>query len=481
MRLLSSLLLTCSFCCCVAQDGYNIHFRVTGLRDTTAYLGYFINESTFIKDTAHVDAKGEFAFQGAKPLSQGVYMLVLSKPGGRKAEAIRQFEFVVSSDQDFSLSTDTANYVEHMRVSGDADNSLFFENIHFNIARNKEAEPFFKVIRDSTLSEDQKKTARDALNKINDKVMAYQDELIQKNPGALTAKIIKAHRPVKVPDPPRKPDGSIDSTFQLKWYREHFFDNFDLSDDAMLRLSTPMYRDKINEYLDRLYAPVPDSLTAAVVRIVSKAKPNPETYKYAVFLCMLKFQNNEIMGLDEVYVNLYDKYFATGEMDFWANASMKKAVKDEAERFRKSLVGQKGDNLIMLDSNLKPRALYDVKHKYTILYIFNPDCGHCKIETPKLVSFYGKTKFDVGVFAVSTDTSMVKMRNYIRDMKMNWTTVNGPRTYVGPYSEHYDANTTPSLYVLDSKKMIIGKKVPADKLEDFLTQYERVQRLRGQM
>jgi hypothetical protein len=29
--------------------------------------------------------------------------------------------------------------------------------------------------------------------------------------------------------------------------------------------------------------------------------------------------------------------------------------------------------------------------------------------------------------------------------------------------------------------MIIGKKVPADKLDDFLTQYERIQRLRGQM
>ncbi len=51
-----------------------------------------------------------------------------------------------------------------------------------------------------------------------------------------------------------------------------------------------------------------------------------------------------------------------------------------------------------------------------------------------------------------------------------------PRTYVGPYQDLYDAVTTPSLYVLDSRKKIIGKKVPAEKLEEFLTHYEKFQR-----
>ena len=68
------------------------------------------------------------------------------------------------------------------------------------------------------------------------------------------------------------------------------------------------------------------------------------------------------------------------------------------------------------------------------------------------------------------------MRDYIKEMKMNWITVNGPRTYVGPYQDLYDALTTPSLYVLDAQKKIIGKKIPAEKLEDFLTHYEKFQK-----
>ena len=149
-----------------------------------------------------------------------------------------------------------------------------------------------------------------------------------------------------------------------------------------------------------------------------------------------------------------------------------------ADRTRKSLIGKTGPNLIMQDQNLKPRQLYDIKNRYTILYIFDPDCGHCKEETPKLVSFYNKNKsrFDLEVYAVSADSSLSKMKDYIRDMKMPWITVNGPRTYVGPYQDHYDAITTPALFILDNKKKIIAKKIPAEKLENFFLQYEKFQK-----
>lgn len=456
---------------CFAQSGYNLRFKVDGLKDTTAYLGYYYGESTFVKDTARVNSAGEFAFDGKQPLPQGVYFLVLNKT--------RLFELVVSHTQTFSLETSTSDYVKNMKVTGDIDNKLFFENMIFNMERHKEAEPFIKTIQDSSLTEDQKKEARENFKKINEKVLAYQEDIIARHPKTLTARIFKANKAVKIPDPPKKADGSIDSTFQLRWYREHFFDHFDLADDAYIRMPRPIYQEKINEYLDKLYAPQADTLKKALSHVIGKAKKNQETYKYAVWVAVLKFQNPEIMGLDEVFVHLNDTYFASGEMNFWANQQMRKNLNDHADRLRKSLIGQKGANLIMQDSNLKPRELYAIKNKYTVLFIFDPDCASCKKETPKLVDFYNKKKFDVEVYAVSADTSMVKMRNYIKEMNMKWITVNGPRTYVGPYQDLYDANTTPTLYVLDNQKKIIGKKIPAEKLEDFLTQYERVQRLRA--
>jgi peroxiredoxin len=162
-------------------------------------------------------------------------------------------------------------------------------------------------------------------------------------------------------------------------------------------------------------------------------------------------------------------------MNFWMNDKLKKNVQEFADRTRKSLIGKTAPNLIMQDVNKQPKSLYDLKSRYTILYIFDPDCGHCKEETPKLVSFYdkNKAKLNVEVYAVSADTSMAKMRDYIKTMNIKFTTVNGPRTYVGPYQDLYDAITTPSLFIIDNKKKIIAKKLPAEKLEDFFVQYEK--------
>ena len=163
-------------------------------------------------------------------------------------------------------------------------------------------------------------------------------------------------------------------------------------------------------------------------------------------------------------------------MDFWANDQLKKNLKERADQLRLSLIGMTAPNLIMQNTELQPRELHDMKNKYTVIYFYDPDCGHCKKETPQLKKFHEESKYDVGVYAVSADTSLVKMKDYIRDMGIaDWTNVNGPRTYTVSYQKQYDAMTTPTIYVLDERKKIIGKKIPAERLEEFLGQYERIE------
>lgn len=448
-----------------AQAGYKIEFTIMGLQDTTAYLGFYYGESTFFKDTARINHQGQFMYDGKQRLPQGVYFLVL--------DHTRLFDFIVGSSQHFSMITDATDYIGKMSVKGDADNTLFFESMRFNLNMNHEAEPYLKTLRDSSISGPAKQEARENFKTISTKVNEYQDRLIRENEGTVTATLYRASKPVSIPDAPKKANGNIDSTFQYRYYVAHYFDNFDLADDALIRMPRPLYQEKVGEYLDKMFVQNPDTLTRAIRGIVEKAKKNQETYKYLVWTCMVKYQNPEIMGLDAVYVDIYDLYFATGEMDFWANKQLKSNLKEQADKYRKSLIGVKGPNLIMQDANLNLQSMHAIKKKYTVLYFFSPDCGHCKKETPKLVDFYNQRKFDLEVYAICTDTSMVKMKSYIKEMKTNWITVNGPRTAVGSYHDLYDADTTPTLYVLDDKKKIIAKKLAAENLSDFLSKYER--------
>jgi len=447
--------------------GHKIDFKIKGLKDTTAYLGYYYGETTYRLDTAKVNSQGEFSFSGKESLSHGVYFFFLGK--------IKIFDFLVSEKQHFLMETSTEDYLKNMKVTGDEDNRLFFANMIFSSELHLEADPFLKTIRDSTLKEDQKKEARESFKKISEKAIASQNKIIESNPTTLTARILKIIRQIDIPEAPKKANGSIDSTFALRYYRQHFFDNFNLADDALIRLSRPSYYEKLGEYLDKLFVQSPDSIMKAIDGLVEKAKPNQETYKYLIYSCIVKYRSPAIMGLDEVYVRLYDKYYASGSQDFWATAPLKKSLQEYADKLRVSLIGKTGANLIMQDANFQQKSMYDIKKKYTILYIFDPDCGHCRTESPKLVDFYNKDKikFNLEVFAVSQDTSMLKMRNYIKEMKMQWITVNGPRSYVGQINKFYYAETTPSLYILDDKKKIIAKGLPVDQLEHFFTNYEK--------
>jgi thiol-disulfide isomerase/thioredoxin len=454
-----------------AQSGYKINFKIKGWKDTTVYLAHYFGESKYIKDTARVKSDGTFFFDNKNTLPQGVYFLVVNK--------VLIFDFVIGKNQFFTLETDKDDYIAHMKVTGDDDNRLFFEDMVYNMERHKEAEPFIRVLKDSTLTENQKKEDREAFNKVNEKVMEHQKKLIEKHPETMTARWMNAMRPITIPDPPKKADGTIDSTFQLRYYRQHYFDNFNLGDDAMLHLPKPLYQEKLKEYLEKLFIPQPDTITKAIVALVEKAKTKPDTYQYLVRTAMIMYQQPEIMGLDEVFLHLYDKYFATGEMDFWAPSKTKQSIREYAEKIRSCMLGKPGNNLIMQDDKFQPRALYDIKTKYTLVYFFKPSCGHCREETPKLVDFYNKNKakYNLEVYAVSSDTSMKEMRDFIKEFKTTWITVNGPRSYLKQhYSQLYFAETTPTLYILDEKKIIIAKKLPVKQVDDFLSRYEKMEK-----
>jgi len=463
------LLLLISAATTYAQPGYKLDFKIKGLKDTTAYIAYYNGEQTYLKDTAKVDSRGSFSFDNAKPLQQGVFIMVLNK--------VQLFQFVIGLDQRFSMETDTSDYTAHMVVTGDEDNKLFFDNANYLTKKFKEADPYLKLLRDSSAKADAKKQAREEFAKISKEVNEYQADLMAKHPTTMTARLLKTTKEIIVPDPPKRADGTIDSTWQFRYYREHYWDNFDLSDDALIRLPKPVYSEKVKDYFDRLFLQVPDTITKEIVRIAAKVKKNEEAYKYFVWLCLNHYINHKIMGLDQVYVNIYDKFIATGEMDYWLPKKGKQDIKDYVEKLRVSMVGGNAANLIMQDKDLKPKSMYDIKNRYTILYIFNPDCGHCREEFPRLVDFYNKSrvKYDFDVYAVSIDTSMAKMRNFIKDFKVPFTTVNGPRTYVGHWSKYYNAETTPSMYIIDTKHKIIAKKLPVEQLDDFLTRYGLIQ------
>ncbi|MEM9894725.1 MAG: DUF5106 domain-containing protein [Bacteroidota bacterium] len=452
---------------CLAQ-GYRIDVALGSNPRESVFMGYYFNGKTYVKDSASVLANGSYTFQGSESLDKGMYFIADG--------STLLFDFLVGLDQQFEFQLAEGSFSE-LKVIGDEENKLFFESIRFNSQRKKEVTPLLTMIKDSTLSKSEKQNAQRKIASINQQVANYQERIILQYPESILATLFKSQRKVVLPSDLVGQQGQDSQRKKLYYYKNHFWDDFDLGDPVLLRLAGTVYKDKVDEYLDQLIVPVQDSLKIAVDYLIEKAKAEQDTYQYLVWHLTTKYQSSKIMGMEEIYVHLVDTYFETGEMDFWANEKLKENLLEKADQYRNSLVGMIAPNLILQGPEGQPKALHDLPNKYTVVYFYDPDCGHCKKETPVLKSFYDATRYDVGIYTVSADTSTSKMKKYIDKMELGkWVNTNGTRTYSISYQKVYDAFTTPTIYLLNGRKEIIAKKIAASQLEEVLENYEKRKR-----
>jgi len=175
------------------------------------------------------------------------------------------------------------------------------------------------------------------------------------------------------------------------------------------------------------------------------------------------------MGYDAVFVHIVNNYYKTGKAE-WLNKTFKQNIIDRANVLEPILIGKKAPELILQDTNFYPVDLYGVDARFTLIYFWDTDCSFCKKETPKLKEFYQlyNQKYGLRVYAVCMDTSMVVWKDYITDNGLDWINVNGYRSYAGDFRELYDVHSSPVIYLLNSDKTIIAKKILTDQLEAIL-------------
>ena len=447
-----------------SNNGYRIDMQIVGAEDSTLYLGFYYKSKTYVKDTAQADSKGVLFFEGEKSLPQGFYFVMLNKK--------ILFQLAVGEDQHFIMKTDRKDYVGTMEVFESEENRILFEGYKKNAETYQLMRPYLRYLNDSTASDANRGLAEDKRRFAKKKMKRYRDSVIAAHPELVVSRFMKANQGVSVPT--KTPSGEKASDlFKYEYYKQHFFDHIDLSDPLLLRLPENIFKEKVEKYLDKLVVPQADSIIASIEYMVDMTKKESEPYTYLVWILTRKYQEPEFMGLDSVMVHIYDKYYATGDMDDWANEKLKKSLGTYVGKIRKSLVGKVAPDITLQDLNERPKSLYGLRNKYRVMYFYDPDCGACKKETPKLLKFHQETRFDVGVYAVSVDTSMQKMRDYVAEMKLQkWTHVFGARTYGQSVYDLYDAYSTPTLLLIDNDNRIIAKKIPAERLEAFLQNEE---------
>ncbi len=451
-----------------SPKAYSIKIKLNGLRDTSCYLAYHFGDKQYLKDTAKVDAKGNMVFDGKDKLQGGIYLIVL--PNKTNFEIL-----VVDDQQNFSMESDTTKIAENMKVTGSKENELFYDFLKFLGKKTKQADPLLDGYkRNKDKNKDSATYFQKKLNDVESEVKAQRAKVIAENPGTFVSKIFKASTDLDIPEAPILANGRKDSTFAYHWMKQHYFDNLDFSDDRFLR--TPLLHSKMKYYLDNLTPQIPDSINKSADFIVEKARANKEVFKYCVWNITNTYETSQIMGMDAIFVHMSEKYYLSGQA-FWIDSTTRRKIQERYETLKPLLIGKKAPALSLPDSSEKFHTLYTEPGKFTILYFWDPNCGHCQKETPKLNEFYAANKEKgISIYAVSTDHPK-EWRKYIKEKNLkflNLCNAISDHTVYYDLRKMYDVYSTPTIFVLNDKKEIVAKRLGVEQLGEFIEGYTKM-------
>ncbi|OYU96403.1 MAG: hypothetical protein CFE21_08380 [Bacteroidetes bacterium B1(2017)] len=454
-----------------AKDAYNISITVKGYPNKKFFLGYYFGDKQYLRDSAVTDKTGKMVFKGDKPLEGGVYLIAT-------AEKTLLFDFIVT-EPIFSLETDSSDVINNMKIKGSPENDVFFAYTRYTSTMGRDANKLDEQLKVAKEKNDTAATRQlnEKYRKISLELFEYRKNLQAQHPEMLLSKIFKMMVDIDVPDAPRNSKGEIiDSNFQYNYYFNHYFDNFDFSDDRIVR--TPVFHNKFESFMIKLTPQIPDTIIKSADFVLNKAAAGKENFKYCLFWITNHYETSTYMGMDKVFVHMVDKYYATGKA-YWVDETLLIKMKARRDELINNLIGNKGPNLNMLDTNNVYHSLYNLKANYTLLIFWDANCGKCKEEIPKLKTLYdelnakpvvGQKFFDV--FAVSLTPDSKEWVKYLRDNKLKWLNVYDPNNETN-FRRLYDIYSTPVIYLLDENKKIIAKRLNVEQLKDFIKDTEK--------
>ncbi|MDB5202157.1 MAG: hypothetical protein JWQ27_1566 [Ferruginibacter sp.] len=448
----------------VAQT-YKITLQ-SNYRSGIAYLTYHMGKNLNVEDSAAVNNKGMAVFMGKKKLPGGIYSIVFP---GKKLSA----DFLIDKEQIISIKADTNN-LSNMIVTGSPANTLFKQYQSFVNVKGKQ----LMLERDGYNNSSSAKDSalhEASYNRYNDELNTYRNGIIKNQPASMMAVLLNAMK--DPPYPTKIPRTAADSLDNYNYYKAHYWDGITFMDDRIVR--TPFFLPRLERYYREVISQSsPDTIIRDIDYKLLLARTAPEMYKFLLNWLTDEYINPKYMGQDAVFVHLFEKYHSKG-LSPWLNQKQMETITRRAYMQMANLIGEKAANLEMLDTAGKTKPLYEVDADYTVVVFWDPTCGHCKEELPRIDSVYRADwqKKNVKIYAVLTENEKPLWVNYINEHKLqDWVNVYQTKEMQDAdfaaqkpgFRQLFDVTMTPTLYLLDKEKRIIGKKLTWQQLNDFL-------------
>lgn len=449
-----------------------IEFQSPKYKNKMYYLASHYGKYQTLLDSVKATTEGKVVFKKNQKYVEGIYMLVTKD---KKLE----LEFLMDGNQQFNIKvTDTID--NKLVVNNSVLNNDFNAFNTFFKSKMEVIKPLEKSLADQKTKQDSAKVISN-LKKIQTELNNYKNKYITENPSNTLSLLFRMSQPIDnfLIQPTEKLTNKTDS---ISFLKKHFFDGIDFKDPRLLR--NPFIENRIASYFNTFVTTKPEPVTAEIDQILKQTEqPNGDVFKYLLLHFIDLYSEPKIMGMDRVFINLHNTYFKNKEYS-WLQLKQKEILKYKVTNLKDNLIGDKARNLFMLNADGKRTDLYDTKANYIVIAFWDPTCGHCATEIPKMHKLFEKEWKQKGivVYAVNNNTNeMVKWKEFIEKEKLSdWINVYPAPVVNGNYTKEdvdfqtlYNVRQTPVMYLLDKDKKIVAKKVEPENYLKIIEQYEK--------
>lgn len=461
----------------ILSQGYHIKLNAPDFAGQEVILAEYFTSRMVPKDTARISLTGEAIFTGEKPFEGGLYILFFNSN--------YYFDFMMDRDQFFSVTADSSDLVGKVKFDGSIDNELFYSYKKYLAGKRKVQENYAAQLENAKTLSDSTWMIK-MIEDLNKEISLEVDGMIFENNYTFFATFLKAmkenHAPKEIVRGTQREKDSIRYVF----FKNHYFDNFDLSDIRLLH--TPLYEPKVKTYINKVVPQHPDSLIVAVDYLMHKSRSDEAIFRYMLITLFNNFAESNIMGMDKVYFHIAEKYYIPEAT--WSSEDFITKLKENLVKSKPTFIGNIApdfelrelphSHFIMaeMDSAIKkdPHVgntfkLSDIEADYTLLYFWEADCGHCKKSTPKLYEvakkYADQNVQTLAVHVINSVEGKVKWIDFVNEHELyDWVNCWSP--YNNDFRTQYNLLSFPQLFLLDKDKKIVAKTLSPEQADDIL-------------
>ena len=467
------LFILCSLSNCAqsapTQAGCSIEFQAKAYKNKTFYLASHYGKFQTLVDSVIGDPDGKLVFKNDETYVSGIYMLV------NNANEI-EIEFLMDDVQQFKIKPDSQN--PSKTTIDQSPLNIDFRDFNVFLKTKRSEIDVLKTSFESSNVKSEKAIYQKKIEFIETEISQYKQNYSASHSNTL-ALLFKLTQPIDDFSSLAENQKLATKEDSISYLKTNYFKGINFNDNRLLR--NPFLEPKLSTYFEVFVPKTVDAITKEITKLLEIANtPESELFKYMSLYFMDLYINPKQMGHDRIFLNLYNSYFKTQTYD-WLPLTQKELFKSKARFLEHNQIGTKARELFMNSMDGKPFYLSDLTANYTVLIFWDPTCGHCQTEIPRINRLYNDDwkNMNLSIYAVNMNSEVrEEWGKFITTHKLSaWKHVSPASSVSGNYSQKdvdyqtlYNIQQTPVFYLLDKAKTIIAKDIDP---EDYLKLIQR--------